>query len=273
MRGEHSYTLRSISACSGSSPLARGALLEAVLLKHHEGIIPACAGSTRGGWPRAGPWRDHPRLRGEHVTAAMSATDGAGSSPLARGALRVGLLHHLAEGIIPACAGSTRSPAAWRRGRRDHPRLRGEHNALLSWGKRVRGSSPLARGAQRTGAGRASHGGSSPLARGAPPTYSASSCPPGIIPACAGSTWPAPSPAAGRGDHPRLRGEHSTAFRPRTHVSGSSPLARGARSIEFNTRTNAGIIPACAGSTLQKRLLNEIIRDHPRLRGEHQLSG
>ena len=50
----------------GSSPLARGALLENDEVALLPGIIPACAGSTS--WRRANrlcDW-DHPRLRGEH---------------------------------------------------------------------------------------------------------------------------------------------------------------------------------------------------------------
>ena len=94
--------------CLRSSPHARGALLDVVDLKPLGGIIPACAGSTPrshcGSWPYWGSsphargargsvrqeWRvatDHPRMRGEH-------------QPFEH--VLVG-----ANGIIPACAGST----------------------------------------------------------------------------------------------------------------------------------------------------------------------
>ena len=114
-----------------------------------EGIIPAYAGSTYGAasaacrWPGSSPhtrgalrekregeqdMRDHPRIRGEHLVAQP--------------------LGHESDGIIPAYAGSTASPSPcgldrmgssphtrgarrrphpWRRSRRDHPRIRGEH--------------------------------------------------------------------------------------------------------------------------------------------------
>ena len=53
--------------------------------------------------------RDHPRMRGEHDNADGKNYVLLGSSPHARGAHA----HHLgepgAEGIIPACAGSTRA--------------------------------------------------------------------------------------------------------------------------------------------------------------------
>ena len=161
------------------------------LSRGNPGIIPACAGSTvswslhtshiQGSSPHARGargtcsirpvcLRDHPRMRGEHLHV--------------RPAL------HVAQGIIPACAGSTsfvetvtpapagssphargaptarqtRPPPPW-----DHPRMRGEHAVRLGLVARDRG----------------------------------------IIPACAGSTHPCPNCM--------------------THPPGSSPHARGAR--------------------------------------------
>ena len=51
-------------------------------------------------------------------------------------------------------------------------------------------------------------GGSSPLARGAPVCLDDLGDEGGIIPACAGGTPLARWDQPGRGDHPRLRGEH-----------------------------------------------------------------
>ena len=49
-----------------------------------------------------------------------------------------------------------------------------------------------------------------------------------IIPAYAGSTtWRVVS-ALARTDHPRIRGEHSSAFLMRISIEGSSPHTRGA---------------------------------------------
>ena len=122
---------RLIAASPGSSPHARGARARFGVggqqLRDHprmrgehkaksgwrirmEGIIPACAGSTRTGRTfvlmslgssphargarmvpstRKGFWWDHPRMRGEHAREAAGERRGAG--------------------IIPACAGSTQS--------------------------------------------------------------------------------------------------------------------------------------------------------------------
>ena len=172
-----------------------------------------------------------------------------GSSPLARGA-RVALLTlGDGEGIIPACAGSTTSTSPTAFSRRDHPRLRGEHCVPVFVCGILWGSSPLARGALgRVWAHR--------------PVL-------GIIPACAGSTPASPSRPEGFRDHPRLRGEHTAGASSSTARRGSSPLARGAPSVDVLVDEALGIIPACAGSTAHQRARNPRRQDHPRLRGEH----
>ena len=138
------------------------------------------------------------------------------------------------RGVIPACAGSTVRRA-----------LRPPLSA---------GSSPHARGAQRR------------LVDGR--------CQGGIIPARAGSTRGLRAAHPRRGDHPRMRGEHSARWYAASVAPGSSPHARGARQDAPVPRVAPGIIPACAGSTPAGRWSNGCARDHPRMRGEHScLSG
>ena len=132
---------------------------------------------------------------------------------------------------------------------RAHPRSRGEHPALLQVSVRVRGSSPLARGAPE----HRLHG----LAGV------------GLIPARAGSTEAAGAGAAVRGAHPRSRGEHEDRLPLFDGCAGSSPLARGARTIEFTYPGSTGLIPARAGSTRGLRCVLRGSRAHPRSRGEH----
>ena len=93
-------------------------------------------------------------------------------------------------------------------------------------------------------------GGSSPLARGAlsVDVQDAGFC--GIIPACAGSTRLPKKGETSDWDHPRLRGEHAFPLAKQKLAEGSSPLARGALFAEGAGVLFAGIIPACAGSTL-----------------------
>ena len=208
MRGEHRQPASRTSRYSGSSPHARGAL--AVLAKHREepGIIPACAGSTRGSpsTPRA-TW-DHPRMRGEHKALSDEERARGGSSPHARGAREAHVAQEGPPGIIPACAGSTSQRHPLRHQTGDHPRMRGEHKVPFKVTVVDEGSSPHARGAHL-----------------APHVHLGGQ---GIIPACAGSTWRAFGIRRRTRDHPRMRGEHrrpppSCACRP-----GSSPHARGA---------------------------------------------
>ena len=86
MRGEHIAIGNELFSVKGSSPHARGARPSGHPLGFESGIIPACAGSTsrfraRACWPR-----DHPRMRGEHMTVQMPFSLRVGSSPHARGA-------------------------------------------------------------------------------------------------------------------------------------------------------------------------------------------
>ena len=127
IRGEHSVHWASASSAIGSSPHTRGALDGADRLDRHRRIIPAYAGSTSA---YAGPsvaFRDHPRIRGEHLDVPERVPVADGSSPHTRGALLVVSLTLLGSGIIPAYAGSTPGRSSRADAWRDHPRIRGEH--------------------------------------------------------------------------------------------------------------------------------------------------
>ena len=87
-------------------------------------------------------------MRGEHVDGGAHARLDLGSSPHARGALFTLFYFAAAGGIIPACAGSTRMCLETWALKRDHPRMRGEHNFLTKWLGPAGGSSPHARGAR-----------------------------------------------------------------------------------------------------------------------------
>ena len=111
--------------------------------------------------------------------------------------------------------------------------------------------------------------GSSPHTRGAHKEVSVFSESNRIIPAYAGST---PSkrlyhlPAR---DHPRIRGEHIQCVLLALGRRGSSPHTRGAPALIVLYRAQAGIIPAYAGSTCLRNGISSILKDHPRIRGEH----
>ena len=189
---------------------------------------------------------------GEHVGQVCRVGGVAGPSPRVRGAPRLERVVSLIAGTIPACAGSTISPAG-RTGRpRDHPRVCGEH-AVASLGS-------------------AAFGGPSPRVRGA------LTCPvnlhtfPGTIPACAGSTNQRRRACSRLRDHPRVCGEHPELGLQAGAGLGPSPRVRGAPWSVNPHRRWKGTIPACAGSTAATRCCGCAARDHPRVCGEHSLT-
>ena len=188
MCGEHVVSEHLHGHVQGSSPHVRGARHAIFVEFELDGIIPACAGST----PRHGSSpacrRDHPRMCGEHATPRTDTPD--------------------STGIIPACAGSTSVCFLGKFLVGDHPRMCGEHFNCEEVALMRVGSSPHVRGAH--------------LDRRLPRRES------GIIPACAGSTWPASPPWHSSWDHPRMCGEHFIFGGDLPLTEGSSPHVRGA---------------------------------------------
>ena len=131
LRGEHDKDRLSTRATEGSSPPTRGALRGDAVLAHARGIIPAYAGSTHPPGHNRISRRDHPRLRGEHLTEQATQVGEWGSSPPTRGAPDGGAGCGALWGIIPAYAGSTFAALRAILAMRDHPRLRGEHATWL----------------------------------------------------------------------------------------------------------------------------------------------
>ena len=170
-----------------------------------------------------------------------------GSSPLARGLQRRGLLGRSRGRIIPARAGFTARGGQYVTSPGDHPRSRGVYVTGTLAPALVDGSSPLARG----------------LPDGAHfgvPFF-------GIIPARAGFT-PGGHTREGQGaDHPRSRGVYVTVAASYLIRHGSSPLARGLQRIGPVDAVGRRIIPARAGFTLRPPTLGTSARDHPRSRG------
>ena len=188
-------------------------------------------------------------MRGVHGLTFGITTIVQGSSPHARGPRS---RRHGRTGrsrIIPACAGSTFFNVIGAPRVQDHPRMRGVHGRVSRNRRAMVGSSPHARG---------------------PPCYKTISVPrDGIIPACAGSTPLSETQAMRIQDHPRMRGVHKGVMEGGGGHAGSSPHARGPlrgiRAFGFG----AGIIPACAGSTLSISDSFSQRQDHPRMRGVH----
>ncbi|SUY85841.1 Domain of uncharacterised function (DUF2825) [Corynebacterium jeikeium] len=147
-RGEHSKSGPALQQFGGSSPLARGARLNRLSVSIGNRLIPAGAGSTACRATADDSSAAHPRWRGEHVDGSRRYAEWNGSSPLARGALALGVLVTIGGRLIPAGAGSTQAESSALLSSSAHPRWRGEHRRRNSPGGVESGSSPLARGAQ-----------------------------------------------------------------------------------------------------------------------------
>jgi len=106
-RGEHLRRCPGISQPDGSSPLARGTQLHVGVDVDSDRFIPAGAGNTAGLALVEQPASVHPRWRGEHGLTMSARKKHNGSSPLARGTQRGGMLAGAEGRFIPAGAGNT----------------------------------------------------------------------------------------------------------------------------------------------------------------------
>ena len=110
----------------GSPPRARGRHCGTEDRATHPGLTPACAGTSRPGhlrWAGAGA---HPRVRGDVFSVVWAVPSGVGSPPRARGRQGWGIRPVVHEGLTPACAGTSASPAFPGTALRAHPRVRGD---------------------------------------------------------------------------------------------------------------------------------------------------
>ena len=174
-----------------------------------------------------------------------------GLSPRVRGTRQLDADRGVIAGIIPACAGNTRTLDGICLRWRDHPRVCGEHALTAGAVGMLAGSSPRVRGTPLE----------APWARLARR----------IIPACAGNTAAAGDWREVERDHPRVCGEHRPPGRFASGPAGSSPRVRGTRGFFGRAPGRDGIIPACAGNTDLPPRRARPAGDHPRVCGEHAL--
>jgi len=145
-RGEHPISLLCPCPVLGSSPRARGTHADGKTLQWYNRFIPAGAGNTDA---EDGPPKHsavHPRGRGEHCIANVSAKRLGGSSPRARGTRDQRSSLSPCRRFIPAGAGNTHGRSSFVQQRSVHPRGRGEHAGTARPAIGERGSSPRARG-------------------------------------------------------------------------------------------------------------------------------
>ncbi len=233
---------------TGSSPRARGTAVRLGLWPRRLRFIPACAGNGNFGRTDQCRVTVHPRVRGERHGGKLDAMDSRGSSPRARGT--VGLTNRNIEPIrfIPACAGNGGFRSNFFMISAVHPRVRGERPKCSRSTMPAHGSSPRARGTER------SHRVGSSCSR--------------FIPACAGNGDPVPPRRPRVPVHPRVRGERFNNLLIEAGRAGSSPRARGTERFSAADTFGRRFIPACAGNgpSLERGSLPDTV--HPRVRGE-----
>ena len=110
------------------------------------GITSACAGKSWISIASVSCRWDHPRMCGEKVLWSWSVQTLAGSPPHVRGKDLHFQLKARTEGITPACAGKSTSPAPVAAPSGDHPRMCGEKCRCTFGSGCCQGSPPHVRG-------------------------------------------------------------------------------------------------------------------------------
>ena len=197
--------------------------------------------------------RAHPRVCGENTSRARRERRRNGSSPRVRGKLTHCEPPKPVCWLIPACAGKTRDSEFGWVWNWAHPRVCGENLETSESADETTGSSPRVRGKPVESLHKSLHR--------------------GLIPACAGKTIRACWEPLQDWAHPRVCGENPSAAFSKRSFSGSSPRVRGKHPAHGRNFRCLGLIPACAGKTMDSIASQTEMRAHPRVCGENDLSG
>ena len=140
-----------LSGCcvSGSPPRVREKLKQRTDKIEPIGITPACAGKTLVLVRSLPKYRDHPRVCGKNQWESYTAKTERGSPPRVREKPNAFLNSSCDTGITPACAGKTIFFHFSFILQKDHPRVCGKNNHLLTRLTDHVGSPPRVREKQR----------------------------------------------------------------------------------------------------------------------------
>ena len=111
--------------------------------------------------------------------------------------------------------------------------------------------------------------GSSPRVRGKRVCKLVEALDAGLIPACAGKTYPACQRERASRAHPRVCGENGDSLLEKVASAGSSPRVRGKPVLHAVQSSGERLIPACAGKTLPLLRTPRKEPAHPRVCGEN----
>ena len=185
---------------------------------------------------------------GEKIRVASPRITQRGSPPRVRGKVAERCYTDCACGITPACAGKRTRRLQMRQDERDHPRVCGEKQLVLSAEVQKLGSPPRVRG--KVNSMMMNKQGLR------------------ITPACAGKSSWARTPKTTHWDHPRVCGEKLTDYQLFYQKGGSPPRVRGKGACNQAVCPDNGITPACAGKSSFASFITHTLWDHPRVCGE-----
>ena len=171
-----------------------------------------------------------------------------GSPPHTRGKEFAVVNHEYIFGITPAHAGKSFHSHSNTKKRKDHPRTRGEKFGIVIEKFVYRGSPPHTRG---KGSAHLFH---QPVS--------------GITPAHAGKSCKRIRRRNSGRDHPRTRGEKHGHQYQGTRKMGSPPHTRGKGTSSRVRSLTLRITPAHAGKSTKQTKMQQLVKDHPRTRGE-----
>ena len=209
----------------------RGKVSQHVLLRSGFGITPAYAGKSEKIALTTMYRRDHPRVCGEKSPDSSCSISRPGSPPRMRGKVSNRIESAAKRWITPAYAGKSLVNGLCSALYQDHPRVCGDKESARPAKPAVWGSPPRMRGKGM-------------VKTRDTPQY-------GITPAYAGKSF---------------------AFRQWRECSqGSPPRMRGKVDIRAAEVARIRITPAYAGKRLCRLLIEQAVRDHPRVCGEKRL--
>ena len=171
-----------------------------------------------------------------------------GSPPRGRGKAAAPVWRRWYARITPAWAGKSLLSMAAALSARDHPRVGGEKCRGSSAAHKPLGSPPRGRGKDL---GPCGVGGTQ-----------------GITPAWAGKSSVECCVKMVERDHPRVGGEKPVGFGAGPRPHGSPPRGRGKANPTGRNRTAFRITPAWAGKSSNRKSVEAMARDHPRVGGE-----
>ncbi len=227
VRGEEGTARMRTGRATGTPPHARGGGGGPGGPPAGRGNTPACAGRSACPRRRRTRRREHPRMRREEGTRSPPGSAAWGTPPHARG----GAAHRgsapCGPGNTPACAGR-RAGSSWASWASEGtPRMRGEELAAIG--------------------GLFGDVGTPPHARGGATVRPVHHPPVGNTPACAGRSGDPARRERSTREHPRMRGEESTAWWRGWPTAGTPPHARGGGPSHRHPHRRDGNTPACAG--------------------------